>query len=100
MYFCFQSLLLRQPTAENLWITKSATKEILDPQNNQKNHNLNSQNTLEKFFWTHKIPTKTFLEPREKILDPRNTNEKKIWTHEIPTKVRWHNGTYETHDGM
>ena len=23
--------------------------------------------------------------PREKILDPQNTHEKKYWTHEIPT---------------
>ena len=54
---------------------------------------LDSQNTHQKIYWTHEIPTR-------KILDLRNTRKKKIYTQEIPTrknfgptKARWYDGT-------
>ena len=51
-------------------------------------------------FWSHEIPTR-------KILDPRNTHEKKCWTHEIPerknigpTKYLREKMDPQRHDGM
>ena len=81
---------------QQLKITKLPTREILNP----REKNLNPQNTHEKNFWTHEIPTrKTFgptKYPREKIWEPRNIHEKILSNHEIPTKAQWHDGTRPT----
>ena len=54
---------------------------------------LNPQNTQEKTFWTHEIPTWKHLGPmkyprpeypQEKILDPRNTHEKSFGPTKYP----------------
>ena len=68
MYFCFLSLFLIQPATENLWITKLATRKKLD-----------TQNTHEKKFQTHKTPSR-------KNFGSTKYHEKNIWTNKISTR--------------
>ena len=73
----------------DLWTSWSSFKwtsiDFLDP-----------QNTHEKNYWTHQIPTrKTFQTkkyPREKLLTQEVPTRRKLG----PTKVRWYNGTRPT----
>ena len=97
MYFCFLSLFFMQPTTENPWITKLATRKKVDPRNTHEKKILDPRNIHEKNIWTDEKPTKNIF------LDPRSTNERNIWTHKIPTrkyfgltKAQWHDNTRPT----
>ena len=114
IYFYFLSLFIMQPTTENRWITKLATRkntwshEIpmrkkFAPKNYSRERNLDPRSTHEKKNWARKIPTRITFEstkyPREiiwtheiptrKILDPQFTHEKIVLIHEKSTKALW-----------
>ena len=103
-YLCFLVLFLMEPTTENLWISKLATREKKDP-----------KHTHQKKIWTHKIHTRRNFAAtkysrkknfgptkytREIIFDPRTNHKKKFRTHEIPPKARWHDDTRSTRPTM
>ena len=65
---------------------------------------MNPQNTHEKKFGTHEIPTRRnwgpTKYPREKIEDPQNTHWKKLMTHKLPMKAQWYDVTRPTRPTM
>ena len=93
MYLCFSSLILMQPTTENLWITKLATeyprgKHFVPIKYPPKNYG-STKPSLEKYLDPRNTHEKNFRPtkyPREEISDPWNIHEEKLWAHEIPTR--------------
>lgn len=63
------------------------------PTNYRQEKNLNQQNTHEKRFWTHKIPTR-------KDFGIMNYPGERFWSHKIPTRKYFVPMKYTlTHDG-
>ena len=90
MFFYFLSLFLMQPTTENIWTKKLATRKKNGPTKYPRENILDPRNTHDKNIWTHEIPMRKIFEPTkypsEKNWDPRNTQEKKFQAYELPAR--------------